>query len=261
MYDDKRAGNESSSNNASPPSQKSYSILMKLSKGMGGIATRSYVEVKNRLKKEITTAPADRFLDSLVGLRRRTARDNQTSHPREKTNESDDTESAPVVSAGDMTYANSEQGSKGASENGDAQVDASSNLKKAVQQAHEVLARANTVFPVTLFPDTVLVDRTKVTIIRRNFFWSEDVMSIRIEDVLNVSASVGPLFGSLTIASRVMSTTDHFQINHFWREDASHLKHIIQGYVIAQHNNIDTAHLSKSELIETLQELGHDSGK
>ena len=132
-------------------------------------------------------------------------------------------------------------------------------LKKIVSQSHEVLMAANTVFPITLFPDSVTVDRTKVTITKRDFFWSSDVMSIRIEDVLNVSASVGPLFGSLTVASRVMSTIDHFKINHFWRNDAIRLKHIIQGYVIAQHNNIDTAHLNKKELTETLIELGHDS--
>lgn len=134
-------------------------------------------------------------------------------------------------------------------------------LKKIVSQSHEILMNANTVFPITLFPDTVTVDRTKVTITRRDFFWSSDVLSIRIEDVLNVSATVGPLFGSLTIASRVMSTTDHFVINHFWRSDAIRLKHIIQGYVIAQHNKIDTAHLNKKDLIETLMELGHDSAK
>ncbi len=134
-------------------------------------------------------------------------------------------------------------------------------LKSIVSKSHEILMSANTVFPITLFPDSVTVDRTKVTITKRDFFWTSDVMSIRIEDVLNVSASVGPIFGSLTIASRVMSTIDHFKINHFWRNDAIRLKHIIQGYVIAQHNNIDTAHLTRSELVETLRELGHDSAR
>ena len=36
------------------------------------------------------------------------------------------------------------------------------------------------------------------------------------------------------------------------------MKRIIQGYVIAQHNKIDTAHLSKQDLIETLLEIGND---
>lgn len=134
------------------------------------------------------------------------------------------------------------------------------NLKKIVSQSREVLAAARTVIlPTNFFPDKVVVDRTKVTITKKTFFWSAQVISIRIEDVLNVASSVGPLFGSLTISSRVMNSTDHFQINYFWRSDALHLKCIIQGYMIAQHNNFETAHLSKEELIETLEELGRDS--
>lgn len=121
-----------------------------------------------------------------------------------------------------------------------------------------MLATASTVFPFDLFPNTVTLDRTKLTIVQRSFYWSEQVMSIRIEDILNVTTGVGPFFGSLTIASRVMSSEDHFTINYFWKSDAVHLKHIIQGYVIAQHNKIKTSHLSKDELIKTLSELGHD---
>lgn len=135
----------------------------------------------------------------------------------------------------------------------------SPELKKVVRRSNDVLATATTVFPFDFFPDSISVDRTKVTIKKRTFFWSEEVMSIRIEDVLNVSTAVGPFFGSLTIASRVMSTEDHFTTNFLWRNDAIHLKHIIQGYVIARHNGIDTKHLSASNLKKTLKELGHDA--
>ncbi len=132
-------------------------------------------------------------------------------------------------------------------------------LKKIVLESHEILARADTVFPITLFPDTLIVDRTKITICKRNFFWSADTISIRIEDVLNVSTSVGPVFGSVTIASRVMSTVDHFRVNMLWRKDVVRLKYIIQGYIITQNNHINTAHLSLNELVTTLTELGQDS--
>ena len=132
-------------------------------------------------------------------------------------------------------------------------------LRTIVEKSHEVLAEATTIFPFKLFPDTVVVDRTKVTIIKRNFFWSEDVVSIRIEDVLNATSGVDLFFGSLNIASRVMNSTDHYQIKFLWKKDAMHLKHLIQGYVIAQHNDIDVAHLSRDKLIETLCELGDDT--
>lgn len=133
-------------------------------------------------------------------------------------------------------------------------------ITKLVKRSHEVLAGARTVIlPINLFPDTVIVDRTKVTITKRTFFWTSQVITTRIEDILNVTSNFGPLFGSLTISTRVMNSTDHYEINFFWRRDAEYLKRIIQGYVIAQHNQIETKHLSRQELIETLLELGQDS--
>lgn len=138
--------------------------------------------------------------------------------------------------------------------------DSLSSLKKVVKRSHEVLVSATTVMtPANLFPDTVVVDRTKITITKRTFFWSSSVISVRIEDVLNVGISTGPLFGSLTISSRVMNSTDHFTVSNFWRHDALMLKHVIQGYMIAQQNKIDTKDLSRQELIETLLEIGNDS--
>jgi predicted nuclease of restriction endonuclease-like RecB superfamily len=131
------------------------------------------------------------------------------------------------------------------------------DLKASVARSHEVLAGVQT---FSLFPDEVIVDRTKVTIIKRRGFWSTDVISIQIEDVLNVSSTVGLIFGSLTIASRVMSTTDHYYVTMLWRQDAIDLKHIIQGYTIAKHDGFDMNDLPREAVIETLRELGHDSG-
>jgi hypothetical protein len=51
-------------------------------------------------------------------------------------------------------------------------LDKADDLKKIVSQSHEILMSANTVFPMSLFPDTVTVDRTKVTITRRRYEFS-----------------------------------------------------------------------------------------
>lgn len=133
-------------------------------------------------------------------------------------------------------------------------------LRNIARRSHEVLVSVNTVFPLTFFIDTIIVDRTKVTIIYRTFFFTARTISMRIEDILNVTCSVGPFFGSVVISSRVMNSTDHFEVNRMWRYDAIFLKHIIQGYMIALHNKVDTDQLSREELIEHLAELGHESG-
>lgn len=134
-------------------------------------------------------------------------------------------------------------------------------LRNMARKSHEVLVSVNTVFPLTLFVDTVIVDRTKVTIVYRTFFFTSKTISVRIEDILNVTCSVGPFFGSVVISSRIMNSTDHFEIDKFWRYDAIMLKHVIQGYMIALHNKVDVEHLSREELFEHLVELGHESDR
>lgn len=132
-------------------------------------------------------------------------------------------------------------------------------LRNMARRSHEVLVSVSTVFPLTFFIDTVIVDRLKVTIIYRTFFFTAKTISIRIEDILNVTCSVGPFFGSVVISSRVMNSTDHFEVSRMWRYDAIFLKDIIQGYMIAIHNQVDLNQLSREELVQHLTELGHES--
>ncbi|HEY0965473.1 MAG TPA: hypothetical protein VGE13_03260 [Candidatus Saccharimonadales bacterium] len=143
---------------------------------------------------------------------------------------------------------------------GGKQTENDESINAIVKYSHQVLASARTVLlPWSPFPDSVIVDRSKVTIIKQTFFWSSETITIRIEDILNVTSTLGPLFGSITISSRVMNSTDHFEIDSFWRKDAIYLKQIIQGYMIALHSKVDTSRLSKDELVHTLLQLGRDS--
>lgn len=131
-------------------------------------------------------------------------------------------------------------------------------LKKVIIHSHEMIAGAETVLPF-LFTDSITLDRAKITITKRNFFFSADVTSIRIEDVLNVAVSVGPILGSMTVSSRVMNSVDHYDIGRFWRKDAIRIKKIIQGYQLARQNGVETDHLSCEELAKTLFEIDPDT--
>jgi hypothetical protein len=129
-------------------------------------------------------------------------------------------------------------------------------LQEAIRGSNQVLASETTT--LTLFPDTFTIDRAKLTVTKRWFFSSAEVMSMRIEDVLNVTATVGPLFGSVKIVSRVMNTEKPYTIGRFWRHDAERLKRITQGYVIALQRDIDCNSLPTAELSRMLEKLGQD---
>jgi hypothetical protein len=129
-------------------------------------------------------------------------------------------------------------------------------LARTISHAHEILANATTVFPFTLFPDTVTLDRTKLTITHQEFFWVGEVVSIHIDDILNVTADVGPFFGSLKIHTRFFSTEKPYAINFLKKHDAMRIKRILQGYIIAMQKKIDCSTLPIGELVRMLEELG-----
>jgi hypothetical protein len=129
-------------------------------------------------------------------------------------------------------------------------------LAKVVEGAQEILARATTVFPLDIFPDTIMVDRSQVTITQRSFFFVGGTTSIRIEDILNVTANVGPFFGSVKISTRFFDPDKPYEITRLWREDALKLQAIIQGLVIAAKREIDTHNLDKDELVDGLTKVG-----
>jgi hypothetical protein len=129
-------------------------------------------------------------------------------------------------------------------------------LQHAIRGSNQVLASTHTV--LALFPDTMIIDRAKVTITKRQFFRMADVMSVRIEDVLNATCTLGPVFGTVTIVSRVMSENQTITIGRFLREEAMRLKRVLQGYVIALQRKIDCSNLETSELADMLEKLGAD---
>jgi hypothetical protein len=131
-------------------------------------------------------------------------------------------------------------------------------LRKAIHDSEAVLAQASTIFPLTLFPDTLSIDRAKVNITKRTFFRVAETATFRIEDILSASSTVGPFFGGVTIISRVMNQEQETHIGPFWRDDAERMKRILHGYVIAKQRGIDTSQVSTKELADMLDELGQD---
>lgn len=130
-------------------------------------------------------------------------------------------------------------------------------LQQTVGSSREVLVSATTVFPFTLFPDTITVDRTKLTIAHRSFFRMAEVLSINVQDILNVTANVGPFFGSLTVTTRFFDKESKpCEVRYLWREDALRVKRILQGYVIAVQKGIDCSALQRRELVLMLDQLG-----
>lgn len=121
------------------------------------------------------------------------------------------------------------------------------------------LISANTVFPFILFPDTVTIDRQKVTITHRSFFRTASTNSVQIDDVQIVKVDVGPFFGSVHLASKYFA--DNIQtISYLKRTDALAIQRLLQGYMIAHHRKIDCTSIDNAQLVTLLNRLGQSIG-
>jgi len=239
-----------------------YELLLRQSRKMGGLATRTYDVTKEFLKQDVSSIHPDKLIFGAQQRRDQSERPLQDDSDRTSDEQDDQkiTNDKNQKGKPGSVEARTSEGIREDEERSTKTLDPRDGLQKIIRKSHQLLAGSQTVIlPMNLFPDSVTVDRTKVTITKRAFFWNSSVISIRIEDVLNVACSTGPIFGSLIISSRVMNSTDHYEIDYFWRKDAIYLKQLIQGYVIAQHNRIETSHLKRDELIHTLLDLGNDS--
>ena len=122
-------------------------------------------------------------------------------------------------------------------------------------QSHDILFKANTAFPFNLFPDTVTVDREKLTMANRIFFLTAKITSVPIRDILNVEADVGPFFGSVHLTSRYFFTNPR-SVNFLHRHDALDLQRLVQGYILAHEQHLDCSKMNKEQLVTLLEDLG-----
>lgn len=128
-------------------------------------------------------------------------------------------------------------------------------LKEVTKESQDIILSARSVFPISLFPDTINVDRHKLTIIYKTFFWTVQTISVPIADIKNIQADLGPFLGSLTI------TSDHFinntqMINNLWRNDVKCIQELVQGAMVAKKESIDITKVKTGELKGLLTDLG-----
>lgn len=129
-------------------------------------------------------------------------------------------------------------------------------LEKVIQDSNELLVKATTV----LSPQkvTLLLNRTKLVAETRSAFGAVTVASLRVEDVVNANATIGPFFGTVRITTKLSGPKALLSFGLFKRKDTLNLKRVIQGYIIAREKGIDLDAISVAELTSLLYELGED---
>lgn len=128
-------------------------------------------------------------------------------------------------------------------------------LKNAVEKAEKILIKSKAIFPFDFFPDSITIDRQKLTIVHRNFWGVKNTISVHHSDVKNIEASIGPFMGSVTITS--MNFTNNTQtVKYLPKDDVLKIQQLVQGFIVANDEKIETNDIDDNTLVDLLTKLG-----
>lgn len=132
---------------------------------------------------------------------------------------------------------------------------AKKRMDNLIEGSDATLYTVKSVFPFDLFPDKLVLDINKVNLISKEFFWSERVHSVLIEDISDVYIDTSPFFSTLHVVDENF-TENMISIQHLKKDEAARARRIIQGLVIARKQTLDLTHINPAELVPRLEELG-----
>jgi hypothetical protein len=122
-----------------------------------------------------------------------------------------------------------------------------------IKKSNRRIISISSLFPWTLFPNTIEVEESRVTFIFRQLLAAQS-HSVDIKDISNVFIQSSPFFATLQIVSRTFVQND-ITIGHLDAKKAQRVKMVIEGLRTFVENNIDTSNYEVNELIAKIEEF------
>lgn len=122
-----------------------------------------------------------------------------------------------------------------------------------IKKSNRRIISISSLFPWSLFPDTIEVEESRVTFIFRQLLSSQS-HSVNIKDISNVFIQSSLFFASLQIVSRTFVQND-ITIDHLSIRKAHRVQMVIEGLRTFAEHNIDTSSYEIRELIAKIGEF------
>ncbi len=126
-------------------------------------------------------------------------------------------------------------------------------MEKLVESSNQFFFSIRTHLPFDLFPNQLIIDIHKVTMITKNLL-SKDVISIPIKDLNKVEVYNDFWAASMELENGSQTTT--ISINWLKKDEARQAQALLQGLMIAYKNEINIESFPQSEILDKLETLG-----
>lgn len=122
-----------------------------------------------------------------------------------------------------------------------------------VKRSNRLIIAISSVFPWSLFPNTIEVEESRVTF-KFNQLFSTQSHSVDIKDISNVFIESSLFFSTLQVVSRTYIQND-IKIGSLSKNKAKKVQRIIEGLRTFAEHNINTSNYQTNELISKIEEF------
>lgn len=112
-------------------------------------------------------------------------------------------------------------------------------------QESRVLAKFKQVFPLNLFPSSIIVEELRIVHLKRFGPWAGEVNSIMATDIACVYASTGILLGQIHIKS--LTGGPEIYIDNLFTKDALAIRSMVEGIALASREGLKINHEANIE--------------
>lgn len=99
-----------------------------------------------------------------------------------------------------------------------------------------VLGRFKQIFPLTFFPDDLIIEELRIIHVKKNGPWSSEVISTMATDIACVNASTGPFFGHIHVQS--LTGGPEIEVDNLLRSDAFKIRSLVEGIALASREGL-----------------------
>lgn len=127
-------------------------------------------------------------------------------------------------------------------------------LDTLVEETESTIYEFSSVFPFQLFPDRVIIDKNKVTVVRKHLFFKR-IFPILLEDIRTVRVNRGIIFAAMEF--EVMGYDQGPEpVAHLWPEQAKKAEEYLLGLIKSKRERVNLAKLSPDKIKKRLRGIG-----
>ncbi len=100
-----------------------------------------------------------------------------------------------------------------------------------VKNHSKILAAASQIFPLSFFPDNIVIEQLRIVWLKRKGPWMDEVVSIMATDIASVNCATGLIFGHIHVQS--LTGGPEIMVDNLLKKDVLRIRSLVEELALS----------------------------